>query len=198
MKILLCHNFLRSSSPSGEDAVYRNERSLLEAHGHELSVFERFNDHIDESTLMKRLKLGLDTAWSKQTYQELSKLIKGIQPDVVHFHNTFPMISPSAYVACHDNHVPVVQTLHNYRLICPNGLLLRNGHPCEDCVGTSLIPALWHRCYRGSLAATGAITWMLARHRVARHLSSHGQSLYRLNRLFSESVCERWFSKGAN
>ncbi|MCA9473785.1 MAG: glycosyltransferase family 4 protein [Nitrospirales bacterium] len=165
MKILLCHNFLRSSAPSGEDAAYRNERSLLESNGHKVYVFERFNDQIDESTLMKRLRLGLDTAWSQESYRDLSNLIRKTQPDIVHFHNTFPMISPSAYFACRDNKVPVVQTLHNYRLICPNGLLLRNNRPCEDCVGTSLIPALQHRCYRKSLPATSAITWMLLRHR---------------------------------
>lgn len=165
MKILLCHNFLRSSAPSGEDSVYRNEHSLLKAQGAEVSVFERFNDLIDESTLAKRMKLGLNTAWSNKTYCDLSDLIKKTQPDIAHFHNTFPLISPSAYVACYDNQVPVVQTLHNYRLICPNGLLLRNALPCEDCVGPSLIPALRYRCYRGSLPATGAIVWMLARHR---------------------------------
>jgi glycosyltransferase involved in cell wall biosynthesis len=84
---------------------------------------------------------------------------------VAHFHNTFPLISPSAYAACQDNGVPVVQTLHNYRLICANALLLREGRPCEACVGTSLLPALRYRCYRGSLPATGAVVWMLARNR---------------------------------
>ena len=165
MKILLCHNFLRSSAPSGEDAVYRNERVLLESHGHQVSVFERYNDLIDESTLRSRLKLGLNTAWSVESYRDLCDLIQQTKPDIVHFHNTFPLISPSAYIACSDNQVPVVQTLHNYRLICPNGLLLRDRKPCEDCVGTSLVPALRYRCYRGSLPATGAIAWTLTRHR---------------------------------
>jgi glycosyltransferase involved in cell wall biosynthesis len=85
---------------------------------------------------------------------------------LAHFHNTFPLISPSAYAACQDNAVPVVQTLHNYRFICPGALLMRDGHPCEDCVGTSLLPALRHRCYRGSLPATGAVVWMLSSNRL--------------------------------
>ena len=165
MKILLAHNFYRSTAPSGEDMVYRDERALLEANNVAIIPYERFNDDIDESTLFKRLALGYETAWSKKTYDQVAELICRMRPDIAHFHNTFPLISPSAYAACHDNGVPVVQTLHNYRLICPGGLLLRDGHPCEDCVGTNLFPALRHRCYRGSLPATAAVVWMLARNR---------------------------------
>ena len=165
MKILLAHNYYRSSAPSGEDAVFRGERALLEGAGHEVIPFERHNDDIDESTLRRRWVLALEGAWSRQSYDEIAALIGRHRPDVAHFHNTFPLISPSAYAACQDNGVPVVQTLHNYRLICANALLLRDGKPCEACVGTSLLPALRYRCYRGSLPATGAIVWMLARNR---------------------------------
>ena len=164
LKILLSHNFYRSSRPSGEDVVYRNERALLESHA-DVIPYERFNDSIDESTLGKKLQLALDGAWSRHTYTELSALIKHRRPDIAHFHNTFPLISPSAYAACRDNGVPVVQTLHNFRLICPGGLLMRDGRPCEDCVGTNLLPALRYRCYRGSLPATGALVWMLMSNR---------------------------------
>ena len=146
--------------------VFRNERALLEHKGTDVVLFERFNDDIDDATLNKRLQVALDGAWSKETYEQLSKLIRQTRPDLAHFHNTFPLISPSAYAACQDNGVPVVQTLHNYRFICPGALLMRDGHPCEDCVGTSLLPALRYRCYRGSLLATGAVVWMLARNRV--------------------------------
>ena len=165
MRVLLAHDHYRSSAPSGEDAVYRNERALLESAGIDVIPFERFNDDIDESTLSKRLRLALDTAWSRQTYDQVSEVLRRTRPHLAHFHNTFPLISPSAYAACRDNAVPVVQTLHNYRLVCAGALLMRDGHPCEDCVGTSLWPALRHRCYRGSLPATGAVVWMLARNR---------------------------------
>jgi hypothetical protein len=101
-----------------------------------------------------------------KTYEAVSRLVKRTRPDIAHFHNTFPQISSSAYAACRDNGVPVVQTLHNFRFICPGGLLLRDGHPCEDCVGTTLMPALRHRCYRSSLPATGALVWMLIRNRL--------------------------------
>lgn len=164
VKVLIAHNFYRSSAPSGEDVVYRNERALMERQI-EVIPYERFNDDIDESTLGKKIRLAFNGSWSRHTYQELSAVIQKNRPDVAHFHNTFPQISPSAYAACQDNGVPVVQTLHNYRFICPGGLLLRDGRPCEDCVGTSLLPALQHRCYRRSLPATGALVWMLTRNR---------------------------------
>jgi glycosyltransferase involved in cell wall biosynthesis len=165
MRILFAHDYYRSGAPSGEDAVFRNERAMLESNRVEVIPFERFNDDIDDSTLGKRLQLALGTAWSKRAYDEVSGVVRKYRPSLAHFHNTFPLISPSAYAACQDHGVPVVQTLHNYRLICSGGLLMRDGRPCEDCVGKSLVPALRHRCYRGSLPATGAVAWMLASNR---------------------------------
>jgi glycosyltransferase involved in cell wall biosynthesis len=165
MRILLAHNAYRSGAPSGEDIVFRNERLLLESQGHEVISYERYNDDIDESGLSKKINLALSGAWSRESYADISRKIGEFRPDIAHFHNTFPLISPSAYGACQDHGVPVVQTLHNYRLICPGALLQRNGKPCEDCVGTSLLPALIHRCYRNSLPATGALVWMLTRNR---------------------------------
>jgi glycosyltransferase involved in cell wall biosynthesis len=165
MKVLLGHDYYRSTAPSGEDAVFRNERALLEANGVEVIPFERFNDDIDDSTLASRTRLALNTAWSRQTYADVAAMVRQTAPTVAHFHNTFPLISPSAYAACRNHGVPVVQTLHNYRLLCAGGSLMRDGRPCEDCVGTSLLPALRHRCYRGSFPATAAVVWMLARNR---------------------------------
>lgn len=165
MHILLAHDYYRSSAPSGEDGVFNNEVELLRRHGIKVTVYERHNDDIDESSLVKRVRLALDGAWSKDSYDALKRLIQQVRPDITHFHNTFPLISPSAYAASQDAGVPVVQTLHNYRLICPGALLMRDGRPCEDCVGTNLLPALRHRCYRGSLAATGAQVWTIASNR---------------------------------
>ena len=142
MKVLLAHNFYRSNAPSGEDGVFRNERQLLESRGVEVVSYERFNDDIDDRTLPAKIRVALDTAWSDKSFCELNKILQKERPDIVHFHNTFPLISPSAYAACRENRIPVVQTLHNYRLICPGGLLLRDGRPCEACVGRSLYPAL--------------------------------------------------------
>jgi glycosyltransferase involved in cell wall biosynthesis len=165
MRVLLAHNFYRSSAPSGEDSVFQNEKALLSDHGIDVVPYEMFNDTINPATFAQRTRLALNTAWSQDSYDAVSNVVKQSKPDIAHFHNTFPQISPSAYAACRDSGVPVVQTLHNFRLICPGGLLMRDGRPCEECVGTSLIPAMRHRCYRGSLSATGAVVWMLLRNR---------------------------------
>ena len=168
LKVLIGHNYYRSSAPSGEDAVFENEQRLLVSRGVEVIPFTRHNDDIDDSTFGKRINLALSSAWSKKTYTAISRVIEDARPDVAHFHNTFPQISPSAYAACQDHDVPVVQTLHNFRLICPGALLQRDGKPCEDCVDRTLLPALRHRCYRGSLTATGAQVWMLSYNRLRK------------------------------
>lgn len=166
MRVVLAHCYYRSSAPSGEDAVFRNERELLANSGVDVIPYELHNDDIDDSSIYSRLVVAKETAWSARRNRELSNLLTKCRPDVVHFHNTFPQMSPSVYAACRQNGIPVVQTLHNFRLVCPGALLLREGRPCEECLGNSLLPALRHRCYRGSLAATGALVWMLSRGRM--------------------------------
>lgn len=161
MRVLLAHNFYRSTAPSGEDTVYREERALLERHGVEVIAYERQSDELDTAGPLILARSALHASWSDAAARELSSLIARTRPDVAHFHNTFPLISPSAYGACVAAGVPVVQTLHNYRLICPGAMLYRDGVPCEDCVGTSLLPALRHRCYRHSLPATASVVNML-------------------------------------
>ena len=165
MKILLAHNFYRSSAPSGEDSVYRNERDLLEKH-FDVIRFEKYNDDLDDSTLAKKVKLALSGAWSKDSYRELAELIKREKPDIAHFHNTFPQITPSSWSACRDSGVPVVQTIHNFRYICPGALLQREGKPCELCIQGTVLNALKHRCYRDSLSASAAQTWTIVRNRI--------------------------------
>ena len=163
MKVLLCHAYYRQRG--GEDSVYENERTLLKKNDIETFTYTLSNNEIDNSTLTRRFRLARDTAWSNRAYSEISKFIRRTRPNVAHFHNTFPLLSPSVYAACHDNDVPVVQTLHNYRLICPGAMLQRDGKPCEACVGNTLFPALRYRCYRGSFAGTAAVVWMLTRNR---------------------------------
>lgn len=166
MKVLLAHNYYRSSAPSGEDAVFRSERALLENRGIEVIPFEKFNDDIDDSGVANRVRVAVNTSWSRTTYRELRDVLRKTRPDIAHFHNTFPQISPSAYLACQESGVPVVQTLHNFRFVCPGAMLMRDGRPCEECLGTSLLPALRHRCYRGSLSATSALALMISANRL--------------------------------
>lgn len=166
MKILLVHEFYRSSAPSGEDAVYANERNMLIDNGIEVISHEIRNDDIDDSTLWQRIKLGAGTIWSVTSHNAITRLLQRHKPDVAHFHNTFPLLSPSVYAACKRHDTPVVQTMHNYRMVCPGALLQRDLVPCEDCLHGSLISSLVHRCYRGSLAATAPLTGMIAFNRL--------------------------------
>ena len=156
MRILQVHNFYRL--PGGEDAVFHNEASLLERHGHDVFRFTRSNESIDESTLTGKAGLAFNTIWSTDTYREITSIIRKKRPNIAHFHNIHPLISPSGYAACRDCSVPVVQTLHNYRLVCPGALLQRNGSPCEKCIGKPPLPAIMYSCYKNSLTATLALS----------------------------------------
>jgi glycosyltransferase involved in cell wall biosynthesis len=109
---------------------------------------------------------GLAAIWNHASFRRIQSLVNQAPPDVAHFHNTFPLISPAAYYAVRRLGVPVVQKLSNFRLLCPGGIFLRDGQPCEQCLERgSLRPALLHKCYRGSRAATAAVAGMLAAHR---------------------------------
>ena len=135
MKVLFVHNYYRSSAPSGEDIVARNEMQLLEDNGVAVITYEKFNDKINDSSFKKRVQLAINTIWSRSTYYEALAILKHERPDVAHIHSLHPQISPSIYAACQKVGVPVVHTLHNYRYICPGALLQRDGKPCEDCLG---------------------------------------------------------------
>lgn len=161
--ILLVHN--RYQQFGGEDAVFEAERNLLAAHGHELVVYERSNTEIGSSVLSK-LSAARRTLWASDSAAALSALIRRHRPELAHFTNTFPLISPSAYAACGDAGVPVVQNVQNYRLICPAASLFRDGHVCEECVGRRAPwPGVVHRCYQRSVAGTATVAAMLTLHR---------------------------------
>lgn len=163
MKILLGHNYYQR--PGGEDRVFEDEALLLERRGHDVVRFTRCNDSIQS---MSRLEVARRTVWNQETHNDLRKIIRQECPDVVHFTNTFPLISPAAYYAARAEHVPVVQTLQNYRLICPGALLMRGGRTCEDCVGKSVPwPAILHGCYRDSHLGSACVATMLTAHRAA-------------------------------
>jgi len=162
MRILLVHN--RYQQPGGEDVVFEAETALLRAHGHEVVQYVEDNAEIPSLNLAR---VAVGTIWSRRAVRRLQGRLAELRPHLAHFHNTFPLISPAAYVACRRAGVPVVQTLHNYRLICPNGLLFRDGHRCEDCVTRRVAwPGVLHACYRASRAQTATVAAMLALHHV--------------------------------
>ncbi len=146
MRILMIHNYYQFSG--GEDIVFNAEKKLLQENGHEVIEYVRDNHEVQTNGLFST---GIQSLWSIKTYVDLSKLIKRTKPDIAHFHNTFFMISPSAYYACHHSHIPVVQTLHNYRLICPAATLLRNDKICEICIHKKIQwPGVLYGCWQYS------------------------------------------------
>lgn len=163
MKVLLVHNSYQQ--PGGEDQVFASEHELLASRGHDVV---RYSAHNNTVGALSRLRLGVRTSWSRTAYREMAALLKREQPQIVHVHNTLPLLSPAVYYAARAAGLPVVQTLHNYRLLCPKAVLLREQRICEDCVGRSFAwPAVLHGCYRESRAASTAVAVMLGVHRWA-------------------------------
>jgi glycosyltransferase involved in cell wall biosynthesis len=164
VKILVVHNAYQQHG--GEEAVAGAEVRLLEANGHTVVRYERNNDELQGRGALSGIGAAVETIWSSRSFREMSEVIGKERPDVAHFHNTFPLISPSAYYACARAGVPVVQTLHNYRLLCPAAKFLRDGKVCEACLGRNVAwPGVVHACYRESRPATAAAAAMLAVHR---------------------------------
>jgi glycosyltransferase involved in cell wall biosynthesis len=165
MRVVVVHNRYRSAQPSGENLVVDQETMLLRRAGHEVIPYERESDEIERYPALRKALLPARVLWSPEDRQQLSGLLAAERPDVVHVHNTFPLMSPSILVACRDHGVPVVATLHNFRLLCANAQLLRAGGPCELCVGRVPWRAVLHRCYRGSALATAPIAAGIQVHR---------------------------------
>lgn len=166
MKIVLAHNYYQQ--PGGEDWVYTQERQLLESHGHEVVTYERTNSELLGSSSLQRLYLAKKVVWAEDSHRQILGLLRKEKPHIVHVHNTFVQISPSIFSACREAGVPVVQTLHNFRLICPAATLFRDGKICEECGESGLWRSIRHACYRESYSSTAAIAVMLTLHRKAR------------------------------
>ncbi len=163
MKIIMVHNTYQQ--PGGEDVVFQQECANLSGAGHEVVLYQRSNFEIDKLSALGRLALPKNTIWSAATRREFGALLDRERPDIVHVHNTFVMVSPSIYSACRERGVPVVQTLHNFRLLCPGATFYRNGKICENCLEGSLWSSVRHGCYRDSKSASATVALMLATHR---------------------------------
>lgn len=166
-KVLMGHCYYRE--PGGEDASFEDEVRLLIDRGHPVIRYSRDNREIDDFGLAEKWHLAWKTTWAADSYRSLRELIRRERPAVAHFQNTFPLISPAAYAACRAAGVPVVQSLRNYRLLCPNALFFREGRVCEDCLGKALPwPGVAHGCYRESRIQSGVVAAMVAAHRLLR------------------------------
>ena len=172
-KVLIVHNYYQI--PGGEDTVVSNEKKLLENHGHEVVLYTRHNSELKSFSKLQKLLLPLSTVFSFKTYREVKALIKKEKIDIVHVHNTLNLVSPSVYYAGFHCKVPVVQTIHNFRLLCPGATFFRDGHICEDCVSKGLSCAVKHKCYRGSRLQTLACVISTGIHRM---LGIYGKLYY--------------------
>jgi glycosyltransferase involved in cell wall biosynthesis len=160
MRILQVHNFYQQTG--GEDRVVAAEHALLASNGHKVFQYTVHNDAVDK---MPFVQLGMKSIWNGVTYDNIRRFMAEEAVDIVHVHNTLPLISPAVYYAAKAQNVPVVQTLHNYRLQCPAATFYRAGSICELCLGKTIkYPAVLHSCYRGSVAASAAVCAMLAIH----------------------------------
>jgi glycosyltransferase involved in cell wall biosynthesis len=167
MRILLVHNRYRSGAPSGENRVVDQEGEALAAQGHEVIRFGRCSDEIEQWSVAKKASLPVRTIWSRETSRDLKAVLREHRPEVVHVHNTFPLLSAAVLYACRDARVPVVATIHNYRLACANGAFFRRGAVCHDCAHGLPIRSVLHGCYRGSHAATAPVALAMSVHRQA-------------------------------
>lgn len=163
-KVLLVHNFYQI--PGGEDTVFNNEKKLLEDNGHEVIVYTRDNKKTSKFNFLEKLGYPLNSIFSLKTYNEVKKIILDYHIDIVHVHNTWPLISPSVYyAACHSN-VPVIQTVHNFRLLCPGGTLYHNGKIFEESLYIGLRSAIKQKVYKKSFIHTLISATTLKIHRI--------------------------------
>lgn len=172
---MIVHNRYRSDQPSGENRVVDQEARLLASAGVQVSMLGPSSDEIASMSVLDTALLPGRVVWSEGERHRMRKAVRQVRPDVVHVHNTFPLLSPSILVACAQERVPVVMTLHNFRLACANGSLFRDGRPCERCIGRRPWSAVRFGCYRDSRVMTFPVAAMIAVHASigtwARHVS---------------------------
>jgi len=184
MKILVIHNHYRE--PGGEDAVVEAEVKMLKDRGHKVIVYIRSNKEIEDMSFFRRLVfIFRDSIWNKDSYQAIKNIIEKENPDIAHLHNVFLMMSPSVYVALREHGVPMIQTIHNYRLLCPKATFFRKNKICEKCSSGNYIYSIIYRCWRGSGILTLLMSRILQyheRHGTFRKLIDHFITLTKLSR----------------
>lgn len=166
MRVLVVHNRYRSAFPSGENMVVDRDVVALRADGVEVGTYIRDSDEIAHFNLVKRAGLAVRPIYSFEDAGALKTQVRAFRPDIVHLHNPYPLISPAVVRVAKAEGVPVVQTVHNYRFACTNGLFFREGQVCTDCLGKRVPwPAVRNNCYRGSKTQSAIMAGSLAVHR---------------------------------
>ena len=166
MKVVIAHNRYSSAQPSGENTIVDAETAQLREAGVTVLPFLRSSDEIADLSTVGKLALAASPVYASRAQKELTALLRGERPDVLHLHNVYPFLSPAVVNTAHRNGVPVVQTIHNVRHECLNGLYFRDGRVCHDCVGKRFdLPGVVHACYRGSRAQSAIMATSLAVHK---------------------------------
>jgi glycosyltransferase involved in cell wall biosynthesis len=163
VKVLVAHN--QYLQRGGEDAVFEAECELLERYGHEVVRLVVTNEGLGEGKRLDRVGSALSAVWNARQYSAVRALIRRVKPRLLHCHNTFPRLSPSVYYAAANEGLPVIQTLHNFRLLCTNALLFRDGGVCRECVGKLPISGVRHACYRASRVGSAVVGAVSSLHR---------------------------------
>lgn len=164
MRITMIHNHYQLRG--GEDESFQSEAQLLMDAGHDVQILTEHNDRVAE---LGTMRTALRTVWSSEAYQRVRAALRRHRSDLLHVQNFFPLFSPAVYYGARAEGVAVVQSLRNYRLLCPNALFFRDGRVCEDCMGRiAPWPGILHGCYRDSRGASAAVAAMITLHRVAK------------------------------
>ena len=164
MRVLVLHNSYNVAG--GEEVAVEQEIRMLRDQGNQVALYAVSNPAIHPRPLLEQLALARTALWSKDSYYKVFEMCRDFEPDIAHVHNFWMTLTPSVHKACHDAGVPTVQTLHNYRLVCLNAVMLRNGRMCQDCVGALPWRGVVRRCYRGSASGSATVAGMVTYHRI--------------------------------
>lgn len=162
--ILIIHNYYQFAG--GEDTVVAQDAELLRKHGHRVFIYKRNNTELKEYPKWKKLFLPFTTFFSIKSYREVRKAIRENHIDIVHVHNTLPLVSYSVYYAAKKEKVKLIQTLHNFRMVCSNAMFYRDDHICEECMYKGLHTSIKYGCYRNSKVQTAVVVIALKAHRI--------------------------------
>lgn len=191
LRILMLHNYYQQRG--GEEESTEQEVGLLQSHGHEVRLVTRHNDEINEYNNVKKAALFFTPTWSTQSRRTIENRIQTFKPDIVHIQNFFPLLSPAVHVACSKAGIPVIQSLHNYRLLAPCALLSRNNTVCEKCLSGTLWNGIALRCYRNSTIQTASVALMIKTHRVLRTWEKHVDTFVALTGFVRDKFIESGF-----
>ena len=191
MKILLVHNFYGSAAPSGENSAFISETTLLRNRGHSIVEFTRNSDELLHRGFYGTVKGALGTVWNPASVHNLKSVLRTIVPEIVHVHNTFPILSPSVLYATRELNIPTVMTLHNYRIGCSAATALRSDRPCTLCLDKkSVLPALRYGCYRDSRIATMPVALMIRLHNTKKTWTKNVDAFITLTEFQKEKMIQ--------